>query len=181
MLSFLTRFGANASGLPAVLLPAPTSLPSLSAAFSRRAALFGAVASTGALAGSAGSAMGLGAGVAPALAADTADVALIVQADAFRALCAREYQAWDDLCDNDQDGETPALTACRVLSQCLRDAGETLAAMPARTPDGLAAKASAMLTLVGPRLDTQNALSEHEELVVSILRDAARLGGGARV
>ncbi|MGI3903048.1 MAG: hypothetical protein ACRYGP_30170 [Janthinobacterium lividum] len=133
----------------------------------------------GLLASSAAAALGLAAGVAPVLAAGTADAALIVQADAFRSLCAREYQAWDALCDDDQDGETPALTACRALSQACRDASEALADMPARTPEGLAAKASAMLALTGPRLDTQAALSEHDELVVSILRDAVRLGGGA--
>ena len=131
-----------------------------------------------ALRGSAAAALGLAAGVAPALAADTADTALIIQADAFRSLCAREYQAWDDISEDDQVDETPALTACRALSQACREASEALAGMPARTPEGLAAKATAMLALTGPRLDTQAALSEHEELVVSILRDAARLAGG---
>lgn len=53
MLSLLTRFGANAPALSAGLLPTPAPLPSLTTAFSRRAALFGTVASTGALAGSA--------------------------------------------------------------------------------------------------------------------------------
>ena len=147
----------------------------------------GAPTRRGLLAGSAAAALGLAAGVAPALAtmapnypgnSEVVDAALIAEADAFRSLCAREYQAWDDLCDDDQDGETPALTACRALSQACRDAGEALADMPARTPEGLAAKASAMLALTGPRLDTQAALSEHDGLVVSILREAMRLGGG---
>ena len=134
-----------------------------------------------ALATSAAAALGLGAGVAPTDAATSSDATLTMQADAFRSLCAHEDQAWHDLAEEDQDGETPALTACRALSQACRDAGAALAELPARTPIGLAAKASAMLTLVGPRLDTQAALSEHEGLVVSILRDAARLGGGSHV
>ena len=139
----------------------------------------GAPTRRGLLTGSAAAALGLAAGVAPALAVDTADATLIVQADAFRSLCARDNQAWHDLSEDDQNGETPALTACRALSQACRDAGEALAETPAATAAGLAAKASAMLVLTGPRLDTQAALMEHEELVVSILRDAVRLGGGA--
>ncbi|MGI3899774.1 MAG: hypothetical protein ACRYGP_17580 [Janthinobacterium lividum] len=134
-----------------------------------------------ALRGSAAAALGLAASVGMARAATQADAALIIQADAFRSLCARENQAWHDISEEDQVGETPALTACRALSQACRDAGDVLADMPARTPEGLAAKASVMLALTGPRLDTQAALSEHEELVVSILRDAARLAGGVHV
>ncbi len=142
----------------------------------------------GLLAGSAATALGLAAGVAPALAtmapnypgnSEVADAALIAEANAFRSLCARESQAWHDLDDDDQDGETPALTVCRALSQACRDAGEALAETPATTAVGLAAKAPAMLALTGPRLDTQAELIEHDELVVSILRDAVQLGGGA--
>ena len=144
----------------AIALPIPTPLPSLTSALSRRAALFGAVTSTGVLVGSASSALSLSAGIETDQASPAADATLIVQADAFRSLCTREYQAWDALCDDDQAGETPALTACRVLSQACRDAGEVLA-------------------LVGPRLDTQANLSEHEGLVVSIMRDAVRVGGHA--
>ena len=163
----------------AIALPMPAPLPPLTSALSRRAALFGAVTATGALAGSAASALGLPAGVATVEASPAADAALIAEANAFRSLCARENQAWHDLSEDDQDGETPALTACRALSQACRDAGEVLAVMSARTPEGLAAKAAAMLALVGPRLDTQANLSEHEGLVVSIMRDAVRVGGHA--
>ena len=44
--------------VPAGLLPAPAHLPSLQTAFSRRAAIFGAAASTGLLAGSAARSVG---------------------------------------------------------------------------------------------------------------------------
>ena len=76
-------------------------------------------------------------------------------------------------------GRRPHSRPAGALSQACRDAGEVLAAMSARTPEGLAAKATAMLALVGPRLDTQANLSEHEGLVVSIMRDAVRVGGHA--
>ncbi len=65
----------------------------------------------GLLAGSAAAALGLAAGVAPALAtiapnypgnSEVVDAALIAQADAFRSLCARENQAWNDLDDDDR-------------------------------------------------------------------------------
>ena len=138
----------------------------------------GAVTRRRALATSAAAAIGLAAGVAAVQGAPLDDAALTAQADVFRDLCRREELAWAAL-DEDEYGETPALKACRALSQACRDAGAALAEFPARTPIGLAAKASAMLTLVAPRLDTQAALSEHEGLVVSILRGAAQLGGGA--
>ncbi len=51
--------------------------------------------------------------------------------------------------------------------------------MPALTLEGLAAKASALLGLIGSHLDTQANLSEHSDLVGSIIKDAARLRGGA--
>ena len=146
----------------------------------------GAPTRRGLLTGSAAAALGLAAGVAPALATiapihpdlvgAVADTALMAEVSAFRSLCARENQAWHDLGDADDD--SPALTTCRALSQACRDASEALAAMAAHTPEGLAAKAAAMLALTGPRLDTQAELLEHDALVVSILRDAARLGGG---
>ena len=72
-----TRFGGNAPGLAAGLLPAP--LPSLSSAFSRRAALFGAVASAGFLAAAA----------APAIAgreAGSADARLVAIANELHAI-----------------------------------------------------------------------------------------------
>ena len=109
----------------------------------------------------------------------SADAAVIAQAERFRALCAREHQAWGDLPDD--EWESPAIAVCQALEQACRDAGAALAEIPARTPAGLAAKASAMLSLVGPRLDTQSNLAEHHLLVASVLRDAAHLGGGSHV
>ncbi len=55
MFAFTTRLGANAPGLPA--MPPPAPLPSLPTAFSRRAAIFGAAATTGVLVGSAARAL----------------------------------------------------------------------------------------------------------------------------
>ena len=141
----------------------------MSAAVSRRTALRGSLAAS----------LGLTTGVSSDLRIPAPDAALIVQAEHFRIVTARERQAWGDLPDS--DWESPAIAVCQALEQACRDAGEALAAMPARTPAGLAAKASAMLSLVGPRLDTQSNLAEHHLLVASILRDAAHLGGGSHV
>lgn len=130
-----------------------------------------------ALVGSAAAALGLGVG-AVAASTPSPDAALIARADAFWALRAREDAAWAALSDEESD-DGPEIEACRALSDALREAGEALADVPAAALAGLGTKASAMLMLVGSRLDTQANLSEHAGLVVSILRDAARLGGGA--
>lgn len=133
-----------------------------------------------ALRGSLAASLGLVAGVSPDLGTPASDAAVIAQAEHFRVLAARESRAWDDF-DDSEFGDTPAIAVCRALSQACRDAGAALSEMPAITGAGLAAKASAMLTLLGPRLDSQAALSEHHQLVASILRDAVRLGRGAHV
>ncbi len=60
MLTMKTRSRGNASGLPDAALPVPAPLPSLPTAFSRRAALFGAVTATGFLAAAGTSALDQG-------------------------------------------------------------------------------------------------------------------------
>ncbi len=110
----------------AIALPTPAPLPPLTSALSRRAALFGAVASSGVLAGSAA------ASVATARATGGADASLIVQADAFRSLCARENQAWHDLSERRSgrgDARTHGLPgAVPSLPRCWRGAGRDVGA-----------------------------------------------------
>ena len=101
------------------------------------------------------------------------DADLIEKAGEFQTLCARERAAWSDLDETSSDA--PAVKACRALERDCHDTGQALADIPARTSAGLAAKASAMLSLVGPRLDTSSNLAEHHLLVASILRDAAKV------
>ncbi len=81
----------------AIALPTPAPLPSLTSALSRRAALFGAVASTGALAGSTSSALGLPAGVgtAPAASALAANDARLVAIEAELLDIDRQANALD--------------------------------------------------------------------------------------
>ena len=68
-----------------VLLPTPVPLPGLTAAFSRRVALFGAVSATGFLGAAAADAAGvLSNGVAPMLSAN--DARLVILADAYEDL-----------------------------------------------------------------------------------------------
>ena len=131
-----------------------------------------------ALRGSLTASLGLAAGVAPTLAAPSPDAALIVASETLKALRAREQQAWADLDDSVPDDD-PASDAASSLSAALCIGGETLAQIPALTPAGLAAKASATLALVGQgHWAEREAFTEHHRLVASILRDATRIGGG---
>ena len=136
MLSILARFGANAPALPAGLLPAPAPLPSLIAAFSRRAALFGAVASTGALAGSAVRAMPV---MRNPMAAD--DAGLIALADTMDQAARAGDAAMAGQPDGTWGEDVPAWTAaCDRYSRAI----VTLCATPAGSLAGLEAKARAM-------------------------------------
>ena len=105
----------------AIALPLPAPLPTLTTALSRRAALFGAVASTGALAGSAAMAL-----AAPALSAN--DRRLAKLADAYAALdvnvnaMSTDAPGYDDLLDGftsleAEMAETPAGTMTGVLAK----------------------------------------------------------------
>lgn len=121
MLSILTRFGVNSLGLPAGLLPAPSPLPSLSDAFSRRTALFGAVAATGALAGSAAAAM-VPAGLTDNDACLVALAASYVALDATVNAMSTDAPGYDELLDGftsieAEMAETPADTMTGVLAK----------------------------------------------------------------
>lgn len=139
----------------------------MSRALSRRSALRGSLTAS----------LSLAAGVTPALAGPSPDAALIVAAEILKALRAREQQAWADLADDTPDDD-PACDVASSLSAAVCADGEALAKIPALTPAGLATKASAMLALVGQgRGAEQEAFAEHHQLVVAVLRDAARIGG----
>ena len=137
-----TRSGGNALGLPAVWpeteLPAPVPLPSLPTAFSRRAALFGAVTATGFLGTAATAALGQGMGITPIPSAlDPADARLVELAalyedldrqcdahnEAYRGRVSKTSEAAFDAITSqfgpveDEVAETPADTMVGILAK----------------------------------------------------------------
>ncbi len=169
-----TRLGGNAPGLPAVqagpALPAPAPLPGLTAAFSRRAALFGAVSATGFLGAAAADAAGLlPNGGAPALSAN--DAHLIVLADAYEDL-ERRCNAHTAAHRGDDTDE--AEDQFNALTEGFAPIEDEMAATPADTMAGVLAKARAC------QITTMRHCAK-EEVLLSAADDLHRLFGGRNV
>ena len=144
-------------------LPAPAPLPSLTSALSRRAALFGAVASTGFLAAAGASAMGQGmviTAIPPAL--DPADARLVALADELEAL-ERTCNAFP--CKGDDDPVFDDLAAGFGPLE------EEIADIPADTLKGILAKIRALDV---PTTGVWGNPGCHD-IMVSITEDVSRL------
>lgn len=141
--------------VPTGRLPSPVPLPSLQAAFSRRAAIFGAAAASGALAGSAARALTPSA---------TDDARLIALAEELDALLDRAAYALAPV--HDEEDQTRRLNrGDEILVAMSR--------MPAGSPAGIRAKAKAFLDSDGYDVQEGHSLAE------SLANDIERVLGAA--
>ena len=120
-------------------LPAVAPLPSLPTAFSRRAALFGAVTATGYLGAAGTAALGQGMGVTPIPSAlNPADARLVALADAYEDIdrqCDAHYEVHGGRATKASEAAFDAIT-----SQ-FGPVEDEIAATPADTMVGILAKA----------------------------------------
>ena len=160
MFAFSTCFGGTAPGLPAIPPPAP--LPSLPTALSRRAAIFGVVATTGVLVGSAARALGSSADTVADRRLATIVAEMTAAADAGDAVYAA---------DPHRATESGAYSvACDRFYRAMR----SLCATPAAGFGGVAIKARA---LSGPWV--ADCAETAAEIAASLAADVLRLEGGA--